>query len=976
MYNRYKIETPIKKSYFIKRENTITHILRNLDKKLTFISAPAGYGKTTMAIDVCNSTDRNISWINLDNNDQNLPVFFTALCNSMQLVIEGFMDAIDTITPDEDYWGYIGLFYQGLQIVKHKHIIVFDGYECLQDNFEVNQFVNLLIQRLPKNIHIIICSRTQTTLDLATLVIQQDISIINRDQMLLTFEEAQKIANNLKLDDGVCSQAFNTSGGWIAAFMIFLQYPLQSSSFAEDFLNQYIYREFIATLNPDVYIALKVTLPLETFSENDIARFSNISQETLDKLITKHQILDKRKVNGQIFFSYNSYLAKSVKNYLETKLPDEWQQACWNAAQILNLTDTRMLRLSISSGDSQLIGELIKHNLQEWTESDFFLFNSQYIAQYVSDSTTNEYCQLVHGEALLKKQPIQAIKIFKYLIAKDIDDKMLVNAIKIGLIRAHFYNGDYEILSEWQYSLSELNAYNYAIAQNFIARAYMSLENYTEAQKLFSEIKEIAIQENNEYLKILAIRGLAAHADYTGHCRTAIELNIKSLAYWQKRVNILEIIRTTNNLASCYYSLGELELSLKVIQPAVEQLEEYQLEEIFPLIYCTLGDIHLSQSSLAEAKTCYENTPKTQSVLARIYSLTGLARVSLNKKDLPQAQTLAEEALLESRKSRIGFTQGLALLILGVISHFNNHKQKAWGYFKNALEIYRSFNFLREEARTLTVMQTYNRERFESESLASNLKPIIVDIGFTPHIHDLLPFHKNKSSEKKLLRLKTFGDIKIYLNGQILSHKHLNGKKPIELLLYLALSHSPKTKDKITQDIWGEESSGSNQISVALSRVRKALGDKKSILRKGALYYLNETYIIDEDGLQILGITPEKIAEDNVLFLSQLDLTNYLPGLYGDWALDWKQSIETHIILIAKQLCINEAHEVDLVRNIIDSAAQIEPEHAIFHKWLISYYIDNKQYRKAHHQANRYKNATLEFGIAEDISVTKKLLSI
>jgi hypothetical protein len=67
-----------------------------LDKKLTLIAAPAGFGKTTLVVDWIKQIDLPAAWLSLNEADNNLPRFLIYLAAALQQVD----DIYRTIQPD------------------------------------------------------------------------------------------------------------------------------------------------------------------------------------------------------------------------------------------------------------------------------------------------------------------------------------------------------------------------------------------------------------------------------------------------------------------------------------------------------------------------------------------------------------------------------------------------------------------------------------------------------------------------------------------------------------------------------------------------------------------------------------------------------------------------------------------------------------------------------------------------------------
>jgi LuxR family maltose regulon positive regulatory protein len=64
----------------------IERLNAGLHCKLTLISAPAGFGKTTLVTEWLNSGQRPFTWLSLDENDSDPARFFTYLLAALQRI--------------------------------------------------------------------------------------------------------------------------------------------------------------------------------------------------------------------------------------------------------------------------------------------------------------------------------------------------------------------------------------------------------------------------------------------------------------------------------------------------------------------------------------------------------------------------------------------------------------------------------------------------------------------------------------------------------------------------------------------------------------------------------------------------------------------------------------------------------------------------------------------------------------------------
>jgi LuxR family maltose regulon positive regulatory protein len=86
-----KVNLPVRRPAIVRRERLIDHLSGSVQEcRVTLISAPAGYGKTTLLLDFAQSWDHPVCWYSLDERDADLQTFLRYLVASIHVQVPEF----------------------------------------------------------------------------------------------------------------------------------------------------------------------------------------------------------------------------------------------------------------------------------------------------------------------------------------------------------------------------------------------------------------------------------------------------------------------------------------------------------------------------------------------------------------------------------------------------------------------------------------------------------------------------------------------------------------------------------------------------------------------------------------------------------------------------------------------------------------------------------------------------------------------
>lgn len=226
-----KVRPPRRRSDVTSRERLHDIVGGNLERKLLLVSAPAGYGKTTLLVDYAAASGLPVCWYRLEALDADPAVFmehlvqalrqpFPDVCAStLQLVREqarsGQLDVVDAIGS---------LVNEIAEQVPDFFLLVLDDYQNVDDADEVNRALDALLEYLPDACQVVVCGRSvPRKLTLTRLAAAGQVAGIGAAELRFTPEEVGRLVTRLhdrQLSEGDCRRLAADTEGWATALVL------------------------------------------------------------------------------------------------------------------------------------------------------------------------------------------------------------------------------------------------------------------------------------------------------------------------------------------------------------------------------------------------------------------------------------------------------------------------------------------------------------------------------------------------------------------------------------------------------------------------------------------------------------------------------------------------------------------------------------------------------------------------------------
>lgn len=220
-----KLGAPRSHTNLVVRQRLIDRLNAGWDHTLTLISAPAGFGKTTLVSEWVHHCGRLTAWLCLEPSDNDPTRFWAYLVAALRAIEptigEGLLNALQSPQPPPLDSSLVALL-NDIAAVPQRFTLVIDDYHHITLP-TIHRAMSFLIDHLPDNIHLVITTRSVPPLPLARLRGQGQLNELRAADLTFTHEEVAEFLNQVMelglSTDAVIGLAARTEG-WIAGLQM------------------------------------------------------------------------------------------------------------------------------------------------------------------------------------------------------------------------------------------------------------------------------------------------------------------------------------------------------------------------------------------------------------------------------------------------------------------------------------------------------------------------------------------------------------------------------------------------------------------------------------------------------------------------------------------------------------------------------------------------------------------------------------
>lgn len=344
----------------IARAKLVRKLTAGLDNKLVLVTAPAGYGKTTLLSRQLKSTDRPTAWVSLDERDNEPSRFwsyFIAALQTLNTALGNTAKGMLLASQPPPIENILTSLINDIAALEGEITLCLDDYHVITAA-EINEGIIFLIDNLPERMHMVIAGRSEPPFPLPILRTRRQMTEIDEADLRFTETEIAEFLNqlmNLNLSASQIKKIDQATEGWAAGVQLAalslhgaedISQQLEMFSGDHRYIFDYLAQEVLNTQPPEMQDFLVKTsileqlngslcdslLEIDTGSTSSSTALSQAKLESLEKSNLFIFPLDQQRQ----WYRYHHLFSGFLLAQLKTRFPkDEIDKLHANASNWL-----------------------------------------------------------------------------------------------------------------------------------------------------------------------------------------------------------------------------------------------------------------------------------------------------------------------------------------------------------------------------------------------------------------------------------------------------------------------------------------------------------------------------------------------------------------------------------------------------------------------------------------------------------------
>ena len=617
--NRNNTDIPVY-SVFADRY-ALRDVLENIPHhRLTIVSAPPGYGKTTAIARFVRDKDLPTAWHSLHERERDLPALFWHSLQALEFVAPGISRfAGDISTPDECA-SYIANY---LREHLHHHIIyVIDDLHYLAAAPQVERWLRELVRRLPANCHLVLISRALPDLPLAELIAKGDVLAIGQEQLKFSIQDANNLAVQVGLDlsdDALKARVQHLEGWPVGVAMSLrplpedLQIGLLRGSGGPEALFDALADGILRSLPPIMSDFLLTSSIVSRITPEicadvlDLPRSTNIMTDVVRRNLFVSQ------VSGGLM------LHRLFRNFLQRRLQESDPQRY----KMLHMNAGNWFRREHQDDDAfhhfiaaERIDEAL--NIVEHTHSAYYQQgNMETLLRWraILDDYAERLPQFIYTCAMILTDRYLYVDAMSELNCAEAGfelraEPMWVAEVRLQRAMIHIWRADYNAARALAVPIANdatLKETTVGRANHLLALVELAIGDIPVAIELLEQILPLFERKNDNYYVSGVLQDLSVAYTRSGDMASASHCLQRLVAIRRVLGQTNALALALNNLGYHYHQIGDYDLALATLEEGIKIIAQTTNHRAESYIRWTMGDLQRDLANENEALRLYDN---------------------------------------------------------------------------------------------------------------------------------------------------------------------------------------------------------------------------------------------------------------------------------------------------------------------------------------------------------------------------------
>lgn len=333
-----KLHIPLTQANLIPRPRLFRMLDQGLTLPLTLVSAPPGFGKTSLVTSWLDQCALPVAWYSLDEHDNDLARFLTYLVAALEMIQmdvgRRVLDELSTRRglPLETM---MTLLSNDITTIPHDFVLVLDDYHCIKSP-AIHEVLTFFLDSSQPRMHLLIATRADPPFPISRLRARGQLAELRVADLRLTFDEATEFLNNrmsLNLTMEQVAVLEERSEGWIAGLQLAalslhghqdVAGFIQSFAGTHHFILDYLLEEVFQRQNHEIQTFLLQTSILEQMNAAlaDTVTGRNDSGQFLTQL-EKANLFVIPLDEERHWYRYHHLFADFLKSRLQQSQPNQ-----------------------------------------------------------------------------------------------------------------------------------------------------------------------------------------------------------------------------------------------------------------------------------------------------------------------------------------------------------------------------------------------------------------------------------------------------------------------------------------------------------------------------------------------------------------------------------------------------------------------------------------------------------------------------